>query len=309
MLKYSNAAFEIAGLTTYDLTADIGESFLIKKLTVFAPSNDGYLVLRVDRKTVGVYRTKGKSGNHLGHPQTGWLHKNLMEVLESRNINVSIPVAEGQTFTYEFTTGNGHVCSYYDVYDAGDIRADMPNGSAAKEYTFIQYMNTSDLATTSKDVLLDTSLSPAEFPDFPCGKNVPPRHKIDVLGLVGSPFGDDDEPNGYHVTDFCKLVKEREVLFDQRRRGFLFTAWQGTLVSTVWNNTFSPIGPCVPVKIELYDQTLTQPSYQDPLIFDEPIHMLSGEELNIYLTVRLIGTHTLLTGAVDLAAILKVTVD
>lgn len=309
MLKYSNATFEIAGLSTYNLTADVGESFLIRKITVFAPSDDGYLVLRVDRKTVGVYRTKGKSGNHLGHPQTGWLHKNLMEALTQHNINVSIPVAEGQTFTYEFTTGNGHVCSYYDVYDAGDIRADMPNGSASKEYTFIQYMNTSDLATTSKDVLMDTSLSPAEFPDFPCGKNVPPRHKIDVLGLVGSPFGDDTDLSNYHVTDFCKLVKEREVLFDQRRRGFLFTGLRGNSAGTLWNNTFSPIGSCVPVQIVLYDQNSTQPSHQDPLIFDVPIHMLSGEELNIYVTIRLVGSHTLLTTAIDLAAILKVVVE
>ncbi len=309
MLKFSNAAFEIAGLSTYDLTADIGESFLIRKITVFAPSDDGYLVLRVDRKTVGVYRTKGKSGNHLGHPQTGWLHKNLMEALGLYNINVSIPVAEGETFTYEFTTGNGHVCTYYDVYDAGDITKTMPNGSAAKEYTFIQYMNAGTYPSASGDVLLDTSLSPAEFPDFPCGKNVPPRQKIDVLGLVGSPVGDDTDSANYIVTDFVKMVKEREVLFDQRRRGFLFTGLRGVSAGTVWNNTFSPIGPCVPVQIVLYDQDSTQPSYQDPLIFDEPIHMLSGEELNVYITARLVGSHTLTAGAIDLAAILKVTVE
>lgn len=309
MLKFTNAAFEIAGLTTYDLTANIGESFLIRKITVFAPSDDGYLVLRVDRKTVGVYRTKGKSGNHLGHPQTAYLHKNLMEALTKRDINVSIPVAEGQTFTYEFTTGNGHVCTYYDVYDAGDIRADMPNGSEAKEYTFIQYMDASTYPSASGDVLLDASLSPAEFPDFPCGKNVPPRHKIDVLGLVGSPVGDDTDSANYIVTDFCKLVKEREVLFDQRRRGFLFTGLRGTAGGTVWNNTFSPIGACVPIPIVLYDQNSTQLSYQDPLIFDEPIHMLSGEELNIYITARLVGSHTLTAGAIDLAAILKVMVE
>ncbi|KKN15621.1 hypothetical protein LCGC14_0984080 [marine sediment metagenome] len=309
MLKYSNAAFEIAGLSTYNLTADIGESFLIRKITVFAPSDDGYLVLRVDRKTVGVYRTKGKSGNHLGHPQTGWLHKNLMESLTRHNINVSIPVAEGQTFTYEFTTGNGHVCSYYDVYDAGDIRADMPNGSAAKEYTFIQYMNAGTYPSASGDVLLNTSLSPTEFPDFPCGKSVPPRHKIDVLGVVGCPVGDSTDGNNYIVTDFVKLIKEREVLFDQRRRGFLFTGLRGVVSGTYWNNTFSPIGGCVPVKIELYDQDSTQPSYQEPLIFDEPIHCIGGEELQVYITARLVGSHTLTAGAIDLAAILRVVVE
>lgn len=309
MLKYSNASFEIAGLTTYDLTADVGESFMIRKITVFAPSDDGYLILRVDRKTVGVYRTKGKSGNHLAHPRTGWLHKNLMESLEAKGITVSIPIAEGQTFTYEFTTGNGHVCTYYDVYDGGDIRADMPNGSDSNEYLFIQYMNASSYPSASGDVLLDTSLSPAEFPDFPCGKNVPPRTKIDILGLVGSPVGDDTDSANYIVTDFVKMVKEREVLFDQRRRGFVFTGLRGVSNATVWNNTFSPIGACVPVQIVLYDQDVTQPSLQDPLIFDEPIHMLSGEELNVYITVRLVGSHTLSAGAIDLAVILKVMVE
>lgn len=309
MLKQSNATFEIAGLTTYDLQADIGESFNIKKITVFAPSTDGYLILRVDRKTVGVYRTKGHSGNHLGHPQTGWLHKNLMEVLGAHEINVSIPIAEGQTFTYLFSAGNGHVCTYYDIYDAGDMRSDMPNGSEAKEYTFMQYMNVATAPSASGDVLLDASLSPAEFPAFPCGQNVPPRHNIDVLGLVGCPIGDDTDSANYIVTDFVKLVKEREVLFDQRRRGFLFTGLRGTAGHQVWNNTFSPIGACVPVQIAEYDQNETQPAWQDPLIFDEPIHMRSGEELNVYVTCRLVGSHTLSALSIDLAAILRVSAE
>ena len=309
MLKFTNATFEIAGLSTYDLKADSGESFMIRKVTCFAPSEDSYITFRVDRKTVGVYRIKGKSGNHLGHAQTGWLHKNLMEFLEKRDINVSIPVAEGQTFTYNISAGNAHVCTYYDVYDAGDIRADMPNGSESKEYTFVQYLNAGTYPTASGDVLLNVSLSPSEFLDFPCGEVVPPRHKIDVLGLVGSPVGDDTDSANYIVTDFCKLVKEREVLFDQRRRGFLFTGLRGTDNGTRWNNTFSPIGPCVPVQTVLYDQNDPQPSYQDPLIFEEPIHMLSGEQLNIYITVRLVGSHTLTAGAIDLAAILRVAVE
>ncbi len=232
-----------------------------------------------------------------------------MESLEARSINVSIPVAEGQTFTYLFSAGNGHVCTYYDVYDAGDIRADMPNGSAAKVYTFLQYMNCATAPSASGDVLLDASLSPAEFPSFPCNQNVPPRHKIEVLGLVGSPIGDDTDASNYIVTDFVKMVKEREVLFDQRRRGIIFTGLRGTANAQAWNNTFSPIGPCVPVKIELYDQDTAQPSYQEPLIFDDPIVMQSGEELNVYVTVRLVGSHTLSALSIDLAAILRVTTE
>ena len=168
-------------------------------------------------------------------------------------------------------------------------------------------MNASSYPSASGDVLLDLSLSPAEFPDFPCGKSVPPRHKIDVLGLVGSPVIDMTDVSNYIVTDFCKLIKEREVLFDQRRRGFLFTAPTVSGSTPVWQNTFSPIGACVPVNLSIEDPNVTRASFQDPLIFDEPIHTLSGEELNIYITVREVGSHTLTAGAIDLAAILKVT--
>lgn len=306
MLKYSNATFEIAGLSTYSLTADVGESFLIRKITVFTPTADAYMVLRVDRKTVGVYRTRGKSGNHLGHPQSNYIHKNIMEFLAAHDVNVAIPIAEGQTFTYEISSGNAHVCLYYDVYDAGDIRADMPNGSAAKEYIFLQYLDASSYPSASGDVIMDTSLSPAEFPDFPAGKNVPPRQKIDVLGLIGSPVIDHTDAGNYMVTDFCKLIKEREVLFDQRRRGFLFSCFDVSNTVPTWHGTNTPIGPCVSVDFTAEDPNNPEPSYQDPLLFDEPIHMLSGEELNIYINVRLIGSHTLTAGAFDLCAILKV---
>ncbi|GAI89504.1 unnamed protein product, partial [marine sediment metagenome] len=43
----------------------------------------------------------------------------------------------------------------------------MPNGSAAKEFTFVQYAKVGTPPTATGDALIDSALSPAEFPDFP----------------------------------------------------------------------------------------------------------------------------------------------
>jgi len=304
MLRQGNCFKEIAGLSTGTLTADVGESFLVRQIYAPFPTQDSYLTLRVDRKTVGFYRVQGKSGRHLDMPKPGYIHRNLMEFLERSGINVSIPVAEGQSFSYEYSAGNAHTCLVYDRYDAGDIRADMPNGSESKEYTFVQYMNASSYPAASGDVHLDTSLSPAEFPDFPCGKVVPARHTIQLLALVGSPVGDATDAGNYIVTDYCKLVKDREVLFDEDRRGYAFRNGGLGAAQVEYTDNVSMIHSCSPVDI-----TTGKPTGGDPLLFTPALEFISGEELLIYLTFRLVGAHTLTAGAIDFAAVLGVKVE
>ncbi|GAH79478.1 unnamed protein product, partial [marine sediment metagenome] len=58
-----------------------------------------------------------------------------------KGIDVSIPIAEGQVLTAVRGSDAGNVAIVFDRYDGGDIRADMPNGSNAKEYVFMQYMD------------------------------------------------------------------------------------------------------------------------------------------------------------------------
>jgi len=304
MLIQGNAVKEDSANLTLTLQADPGESFLIKQVYVYTNVGDEYHVWRVDRKTVAVYRVLGKTGNHLGHPVTGKLHKNLMEFLTAHNVNVSIPVAEGQQFA--ITKGNqySHIVVVYDIYSAGDIRADMPNGSDSKEFTFVQYMDASTYPSASGDVELNTSLSPAEFPDFPCGKVVPARHSIDVLGLVGCPVGDATDPTNYIVSSYVKLVKDRETLFDEDRNGIPFRCSQPSDALVQYYETLSLIHAC----------TTVQPgtdkwAFGDPLLFDPPLHFASGEELLTYITFIEVGSHTLTAAAIDLAAILKVTVE
>jgi len=302
MLKQGNCIKRITAVSTGSLQADTGESFLIKALYVMPDTGNDYLTLKVDRKTVGVYRIAGKAGNHLGFIQQDFVHKNLMEFMIAKDINCSIPVAEGQSFTVTTPGTSPDVVIIYDVYDGGDIRADMANGTDSKEYMFMQYMASSGTVDSTETVELDTSLSPAEFPDFPCGKAVPANTTIEILGLVGSPVGNGTSESNKTYSTFVKMVKEREVLFDEDRNGIPFFWHSGIFGGTNYYADFSLIGPCVNVDMN----TLTG-SLGDPMLFAPTLSFLSGEELLIYMSFIQLSSSAVAGSAIDLAAIMKVT--
>jgi len=284
-----------------DLEVPAGKSYLVRRLYAEPSGNDTFLTLRVDRKTVGAYRIGGKSGNHLSFYTEGNFKRNLMEFLESRGINVSIPVAEGQTFNVSRYAETGEVVIVYDQYSAGDIRADMANGSDAKEYTFIQYMNNSATKAVSGDLEMDESNSPAEFPDFPCSAVVPARHKIEILGLAGHPTGHKTTGDNYILSTFVKMIKDRETLFDEDRAGIVFRAKKPSEDKTMYRIDFSLIGASVMSSYSQADEIAS-----DPLMFVPSLVFESGEELLIYVTFALTGSDTLPADTVDLAAIMKV---
>jgi len=135
MLIQGNCVKRIIASGGGNLEVPAGKSYLVKLLYAEPSGSDTFLTLRVDRKTVGAYRIGGKSGNHLSFLTEGNIKKNLMEFLSTHNVNVSIPVAEGQTFNVSRYAEAGEVIIVYDQYSAGDIRADMPNGSDARQCT------------------------------------------------------------------------------------------------------------------------------------------------------------------------------
>ncbi|GAH48042.1 unnamed protein product, partial [marine sediment metagenome] len=248
----------------------------------------------------------GKSGNHLDVMRTGYIHKNLMEFLTSKGINCTIPVAEGQSFSLASVGTSPEVVIVYDTYDAGDIRADMPNGTDSKEYMFIQYMDSSVAVTETQTVELDTSLSPAEFPDFPCGKTVPANTEIEMLGLVGCPCGEGFSTSNSIGSTYLKMVKDREVLFDTDRNGIPFF-FQFSSVGPDWFSRFSLIGPCVSMVTADDGMGVTyNASLGDPLMFDPTLKFVPGEELLMYLSFDETGDRTL-GDKIDIAAIMKLT--
>lgn len=304
MLRQANCMKRITASGGGDLQADAGESFLIKRLYGEPSSNDTFLTLRVDRKTVGVYRLGGKAGNHLSFYTEGNFKNNLMEFLEAKGINCTIPVAEGQTFTVSRYAETGEVIIVYDIYDAGDITAIMPNGSDAKDYLFINYLNNSATKAVSGDLLLDESQSPAEFPDFPADAVVPARHIIEVLGVIGQPTGHKTSGDNYILSSFLKMIKDRETLFDEDRAGIVFRAKKPSEDKTMYRTDFSLIGGCVMNHYSQADELLS-----NPLLFVPPLIFNSGEELLAYVTFELTGTDTLLADTVDIALIEHVIVS
>lgn len=301
MLIQGNCVKLMEGSGGGDLEVPAGQSILIKSIYCKPSSNDTYLTLQTDRVTVGFYRVKGLTGNHLGHIEGGGLVFNMMDFLTSKGVNVSIPVAEGQTFTVSRYAEAGYVVIVFERYSAGDITQNMPNGSNATEYTFMQHMDIVTGRTTSGDALFDTSLSPGEFPDFPCGKSVPANHRITLMGFAGTPwYAGQTGPKGSYTTHI-KVIREREVLFDEDRNGIPFLSFYKSGVSDLYEAEFSLIGS------GMHNIFSGMAGTGEPLIFDTPIVFEAGVELNVSAVIVIVGsTPTWESGVADLAAILKV---
>lgn len=301
MLLQSNMIKRITASGGGDLEAKTGESLRIKRIECIPSTNDTYLTLSVDRVTVGYYRVKGKSGNHLSTILTAYLKRNLMEFLSNAGVNIVIPVAEGQTFNVSRYAETGNVIIIYDRYSAGDVQSSEPNGTESNVFTFIQYAKVGDTPDASGDFHIDTALTPAEFPDFPCGKVVPARHTIELLGIVGSPFVQGIAgPHGL-ATQFLKLIKDREVLFDTDRNGIPFNGEDAAATAVAYASNFSLIGPSTPVLLNT-NAIANGP----PLMFEPALVFNAGEELLAYLTLIEVNTSVWVDDTDDQAFILRV---
>lgn len=295
MLRQSNcikSALNTAGLT---LEADSGESFLVKAIYVGCVTTASYLAIKVDNFSVAYYNVFGKRGNELGGQRLAYKGYNIMKKLVDRGLPFSIPIAEGQKMTLPVLDGIGSMQVLYDRYDAQDILATMANGTASKKFGFIQYLRESAVLTASGDMVLNTAITPAEFPDFPAGRAVPARMKIKLHGIYGSPVADFvSAGNGFYTT-YLKLVREREVLFDEDRNGFPFLGYASATGAAYYRKCETLIG----CGGEAGDADGDY-KFDDPLFFTPALEFSSGEELLVYLTWVKAGTHTM---AADLPAV------
>ena len=207
----------------------------------------------------------------------------LLGYLGEKGIFKGFPVAEGQTFRIEgMERADSVTLIIYEIYEPGDISPDQENGSMSKEYFFLNYGTTGASITAPGDALYDTPVSPAEFPDFPFGKVVPAKYEIDIMGICGSPRAPaENETGNYIYTKFIKLVKEREVLFDEDRNGILF---MDNIVNNESQIDRTADGYSLIGNLSAYDNN-------PPLMFPVPLTFLPGDELNIYLTTEGLGTY------------------
>lgn len=303
MLKQQNCTKLITATTGGDLEADAGESFLVKAIFNALPmtKTDTFLTAKIDNVTVAFYRCVGKSGNHLGGASATTVGRNLMRFLVDRGLPFSLPIAEGQKLNVSRPAGTGKIIILYDRFDAGDIRADMPCGTDAKDYGFIQYLRETTAIQVDGNMVLDVSLSPAEFPDFPAGKAVPARMKIKLHGIAACPYADFASGDNGFYTKYLKLTREREVLFDEDREGFLFWGNDQTAQTAQYVLGRSIIGSGAE-----YAEFNSYWANKQPLMFDPALEFASGEELLVHLVIEAIGSHTHPANLADVALILEV---
>ncbi len=271
-LREPLAVKQVVGNTLFELTADAGESLLVTGIYIDTPAAS-YVTLQVDKTTVGYYRVGGTQGNHLFFPDVTDIRGNLLDLLRARELFGGYPVPEGSTFRM---TGVKQATSFqvvtYQVHDAGDMKADDLNGPQARQYQYAAY-GRADSVLADGDEAIQLSQTPAEFPDFPYGEATPQGQRISVLALAMSDIGyATATAANIQNTSYLKLIKEREVLFDEDRNGLL-------LSGTVRVADGTDVGTGVSVLGNRSDADLS-----NPLILPEPLVFNGGEELNIYVT-------------------------
>jgi len=208
--------------------------------------------------------------------------KSLLAWMVAKGLMTGYPVAEGETFRISGVGQAGAIQHVeYEIHEGEDQKPELPNGSRAKEYVFINYGNTGAPINKTGDSVYNISASPAEFPDFPFGKVVPAKTNIALLGILASDFAPwENDATNWIQTMYAKMVKEREILFDEDRNGLLMMSQPGInaegrdLVAEGWNllGNYSNI-----------DMRL-------PFVPAGELLFVSGDEVLLYLTTNRGGT-------------------
>jgi len=281
--------FEVGADTAVELEAKTGESLMIKDV-ILEGEDDTYVLLEIDKTTVGFFRAFGHLlGGHLSCGYGDYAYDkflrgtqaktsiSLINYLVSKGFMDGYPVAEGQTFRVKpYTTGKklNNVVIVYEKYDAGDIKADMPNGSESNEFIFVNYGRSSTNLTSSGDYEINTCVTTEEFPDFPFDASVPSKMEIEILGILGSEVINYSDANTYTQTKYLKMFKGRTCLFDRDKQGLPFyqPVFSGIGSGTYIARGISAVG------------NYTTKDRREPLILPQPLLFKGGEEVKVYIT-------------------------
>lgn len=244
---------------TLSIEARVGESLKIKQLLVSHDDLDGFCECFIDRLSIGYWFIGWNAGNHLEMWTLTNVLPNLFERLQQLGKFDGYPIAEGETFSIKnpVTNGNIRASIIYEVYDAEDMKAEMPGGSKADSYMFINYGTNEALILEGEYGAIDFSRNPAEYPAFPFGEVVPPGHEIDIHGvLIACWRGLVDDSSA--SMRYLKLIRDRKVLFNEDRRGIWLPQGSGHLT---WGSV--------------------RQTNCDIKLFPAPVTFKAGDELNM----------------------------
>jgi len=279
---YMVKAAPLTAQASLSITAKVGESLLIKRLHFGALHSGGFAELLIDRVSVGFYYIGDINANHLEQFEITTLLGNVFDRLIAKGIMAGYPVAEGQTFEVRPHTAGATVIGTitYEIHDAGDMTSDLPNGSTSNEFVFLNYGTNTSVIAANATGTLDKTRNPSEYPAFPFGESVPPNYAMEILGFLLMCWKDalgNLNPNYAYL----KLIKDRNVLFDDDRAGICVREGMGFLS---W-------GPCRQTNVDID-------------LFPQSILFESGDELLVQMTA---GGTEIAGDDIMLAAVQKAT--
>ena len=256
---------------TLNIDQPLGEDDIYKVRNARGESSSLGMGAKIGNSVSGNYRW-----NEAVQRVTGGRSETLIKYLDRMGLWKGLPIAEGESLKITgVSQSNAIQCLVYEIYEAGDQAPESENGSKSLVYMFLNYGDCGGTINTNGDSLYTTSRSPAEFPAFPFGAVVPAKTEIELIGICASPFApQENDDTDYIYTQFLKLVKGRQVLFDEDRQGIIFDNRQLSLTHRQDSvaQGFSLIGN----KSE-YD-------LNDPFMFNPPLKFVAGDELAIYVT-------------------------
>ena len=226
--------------------------------------------------TIGINELDGAATEHANVVKYGSIPvpQTLLALLGKLGHFKGYPIGEGQKLTLSrVKQADCLQMLIYEIHDAGDIKPTDQNGSDTKEYLFINYGRVAAAITTSVSTIFSVVKSVPQFPDFPFGKDVPAKTEIDILGILFSDVVDDRGSDDTMNTDYLKLIRGRETMFDEDKNGVLVKGLIGTIDGEAqFARGYSLIGNYSSIDGKL------------PMLFDPPLTFTPGEELGIYIT-------------------------
>jgi len=286
----------LKGAGDLELEAKTGKSLFVKDIQVYNPVSN-YATITIQKTSVGYVRVGGTLGNHLHFPLEDSEKQTILGYLFDKEIFRGYPIAEGEKLTISGVGQSGAIQKViYEEWEAGDKTSDMPNGSKADEYEYISYGTVSANVTTAGETACNVANNPKEFIGFPWEVGVPAKKVIEVIGVLASDFFAGTGTTGQGSwTENIKMFKEREVFFDEDKRGILMDAESQADTVDVLAKGQSNAGN--------YSDT----DRRLPLIFPTSLSFSEGEELNVsWLHDAKAVAGTILTTELEIGLILRV---
>lgn len=280
------------------LTAKVGQSIRILDVRVYNAANR-YVQMLTDKVAVGFFRVSGNPGNQLPFSQKSLLtdtgaitsatgltncNETMIGYMRRMGWMDGYPVAEGQSFSvaeYGTSTPTAKVQIIYEIHAAGDMKADMANGSESKEYVYMSYGKPAAVLAVDTSTIMAVASNPAEYIGFPWTDTVPANKTIEVLAVCGSPTSVTGDSSNQGVrTTALKLVKDRTVLCDDDRTGLSYLAKTpaGSADAIQIGEGYSAIG------------NLSTSDRREPFTGISGMAFAAGEDLDVYVSTEHIGT-------------------